>query len=29
MIPWLLIAELVSRSGRSLGDLIVDQWMVF
>ena len=29
MIPWLLIAELVSRSGRSLGDWVKDRFAVF
>jgi len=29
MIPWLLIAELVSRSGRSLGDLVKDRFVAF
>ena len=29
MIPWLLIAELVSRSGRSLGELVKDRFVVF
>jgi len=29
MIPWLLIAELVSRSGRSLGDWVKDRFAAF
>ena len=29
MIPWLLIAELVSRSGRSLGDWVKDRFGAF
>ena len=29
MIPWLLIAELVSRSGTSLGDLVADRMAAF
>ena len=29
MIPWLLIAELVSRSGRSLGDWVKDRYAAF
>lgn len=29
MIPWLLIAELVSRSGSSLGDLVADRMAAF
>ncbi len=29
MIPWLLIAELVSKSGRSLGDLVKDRSITF
>ncbi|MDA8818038.1 phosphomannomutase [Planktomarina sp.] len=29
MIPWLLIAELVSRSGRSLGDWVQDRFTAF
>ena len=29
MIPWLLITELVSKSGRSLGDLVSDQFRKF
>jgi phosphomannomutase len=29
MIPWLLIAELVSRSGRLLGDLVHDRFVAF
>ena len=29
MIPWLLIAELVSRSGRSLGDWVEDRFAAF
>ena len=29
MIPWLLSAELVSRSGRSLGDLVKDRFLAF
>ena len=29
MIPWLLIAELVSISGQSLGNLVADQYMAF
>ena len=29
MIPWLLIAELVSRSGRSLGDWVEDRFASF
>ena len=29
MIPWLLIAELVSRSQRSLGDLVKDRFAAF
>ena len=29
MIPWLLIAELVSRSGRSLGDWLKDRFAAF
>ena len=29
MIPWLLIAELVSRSGRSLGDWVKDRFVAF
>jgi len=29
MIPWLLVAELVSRSGRSLGDWVKDRYAAF
>ncbi len=29
MIPWLLIAELISRSGRSLGDWVKDRFAAF
>jgi phosphomannomutase len=29
MIPWMLIAELVSRSGRSLGDWVKDRFAAF
>ena len=29
MIPWVLMAELVSRSGRSLGDWVTDRFVVF
>lgn len=29
MIPWLLVAELVSRSGRSLGDWVKDRFAAF
>ena len=29
MIPWLLVAELVSRSGRSLGDWVADRFDAF
>ena len=29
MIPWLLIAELVSISGQSLGNLVADRYMAF
>ena len=29
MIPWLLVAELVSKSGRSLGDLVSDRFVTF
>jgi phosphomannomutase len=29
MIPWLLIAELISRSGRSLGDWVRDRFTAF
>jgi len=29
MIPWLLVAELVSRSGRSLGDWVNDRFAAF
>lgn len=29
MIPWLLVAELVSRSGRSLGDWVKDRYTAF
>jgi phosphomannomutase len=29
MIPWILVAELVSRSGRSLGDWVKDRFGAF
>ena len=29
MIPWILIAELVSRSGRALGDWVTDRFVAF
>ena len=29
MIPWVLIAELISRSGRSLGDWVKDRFAAF
>ena len=29
MIPWVLVAELVSRSGRSLGDWVKDRFAAF
>ena len=29
MIPWLLVAELISRSGRSLGDWVKDRYAAF
>lgn len=29
LIPWLLIAELVSRSGRTLGDLVKDRFVAY
>ena len=29
MVPWLLIAELISRSGRSLGDWVKDRFAAF